>query len=134
MKSTLVVGLKSQAQHKVTAAELLNVIYPAGPPVFATPWLLSLMEQAAAEAIESHLEEGEVSVGYGFEFKHLAPTPEGLHVTALAEVTAIDRNLVTFAIEARDEVDLVSHGTHVRAVVDLPRFMKRIVRKSRSST
>jgi fluoroacetyl-CoA thioesterase len=49
---------------------------------------------------------------------------------ATAEVTAIDKNLVTFHIEARDDTELASRGTHVRAIIDMERFMRRVKRKS----
>jgi fluoroacetyl-CoA thioesterase len=130
MKPTLLPRLKSQVEHRVVTQELLSSIYPDGPPVFATPWLLSLMEQAAAEAIVAHLDPGEASVGYGFEFHHLAPTPVGATVIATAEVKSIEKNMVTFAIEARDHADVISHGTHVRAVIDMERFLKRLKRKA----
>jgi fluoroacetyl-CoA thioesterase len=130
MKSTLLPGLKSQVEHRVVTQELLSSIYPDGPPVFATPWLLSLMEQAAAEAIVAHLDPGEASVGYGFEFHHLAPTPVGATVVATAEVKSIEKNMVTFAIEARDHADMVSRGTHVRAVIEMERFLRRLKRKA----
>jgi fluoroacetyl-CoA thioesterase len=130
MKSTLSPGLKSEVRHRVVTQELLSSIYPDGPAVFATPWLLSLMEQAAAEAIVPHLDAGEASVGYGFNFMHLAPTPVGATVVATAEVTSIEKNLVTFRIEARDESELAARGTHVRAVIDMDRFMRRVKRKA----
>ena len=88
------------------------------------------MEQAAARAVQPHLDAGEASVGYGFEFHHLAPTPVGATVVATAEVTTVEKNLITFAIEAHDHADVVSRGTHVRAVIDMERFLKRINRKS----
>jgi fluoroacetyl-CoA thioesterase len=130
MKPSLAPGLKAEVQHRVVSQELLSTVYPGGPPVFATPFLLGLMEHAAARAVQSHLDAGEASVGYGFEFHHLAPTPVGATVVATAEVTAVDKNMITFAIEARDHADVVSRGTHVRAVVDMERFLKRVKRKS----
>jgi predicted thioesterase len=130
MKSTLVPGLKFEVQHRVVTQELLSSIYPGGPPVFATPYMLSLMEQAAAQAIHSHLDAGEESVGYDFHFKHLAPTPVGSTVIATAEVTQVEKNMVTFNIEARDEIDVIGRGTHVRAVIDMERFLKRVKRKA----
>jgi predicted thioesterase len=130
MKTSLVPGLKGEVQHRVVSQELLSAIYPGGPPVFATPFLLGLMEQAAARAVQPHLDEGEASVGYGFEFHHLAPTPVGAMVIATAEVTAVEKNMITFAIEARDHADVVARGTHIRAVIDMERFLKRIKRKS----
>ncbi|HEY2882748.1 MAG TPA: hotdog domain-containing protein [Pirellulales bacterium] len=130
MKSTLVLGVKAEVQHRVVTAELLSSIYPDAPPVFATPFLLSLMEQASAIAIHPHLDAGEASVGYGFEFKHLAPTPVGANVIATAEIVAVEKNMVTLHIEARDHADVVSRGTHVRAVIEMERFLKRLKRKA----
>ncbi len=130
MKSSLVPGLKGEVQHRVVTQELLSTIYPDGPPVFATPFLLGLMEQAAARAVQPHLDSGEASVGYGFEFHHLAPTPVGATVIATAVITAVEKNMITFAIEARDHADVVSRGTHVRAVIEMERFLKRIKRKA----
>jgi fluoroacetyl-CoA thioesterase len=130
MKPTLAPGVKSEVRHRVVTQELLSSIYPGGPAVFATPWLLSLMEQAAAEAIMPHLNDGEASVGYGFEFHHLAPTPVGNTVVATAEVTSIDKNMVTLHIEARDDSEVVSGGTHIRAIIDMDRFMRRVKRKA----
>jgi fluoroacetyl-CoA thioesterase len=130
MKPTLVPGLKEEVQHRVVTQELLSTVYPGGPPVFATPFLLSLMEQAAARAVQPHLDEGEASVGYGFDFHHLAPTPVGATVIATAEVTKVEKNMITFAIEARDHADTVARGTHVRAVIDMERFLRRVKRKT----
>ena len=130
MKSSLVLGLKAEVRHRVVTQELLSTIYPDGPPVFATPWLLSLMEQASATAIYPHLDPGEASVGYGFEFKHLAPTAVGDMVIATAEITATEKYFVTLHIEARDIADVISRGTHVRAVIEMERFLKRLKRKT----
>jgi fluoroacetyl-CoA thioesterase len=129
MKPTLVPGLKFELQHRVVTQELLSTIYPGGPAVFATPFMLGLMEQAAARAIQPHLDEGKASVGYGFDFHHLAPTPVGATVVATAEVTKVEKNMVTFHIEARDNVDLIGRGTHIRAVIEMERFLKRVKRK-----
>jgi predicted thioesterase len=130
MKSTLVPGLKDEVQHRVVTQELLSTVYPGGPPVFATPFLLSLMEQAAARAVQPHLDAGEASVGYGFEFHHLAPTPVGVMVVATAEVMKVEKNMITFVIEARDHADTIARGTHVRAVIDMERFLRRVKRKT----
>ncbi len=132
MKATLVAGLKAELRHVVQPEELLSAVYPGGPPVFATPFVLGLMEHASARAIQPHLDAGEASVGYGFEFHHLAPTPAGCTVIATAEVIGIDKNMVTLHIEARDEMDVISRGTHVRAIIDMQRFLKRVERKTPS--
>ncbi len=130
MKASLVKGIRQEARHRVVSQNLLSAIMEGGPPVFATPWMLCVMETAAAELLIPHLDEGEASVGYGFEFKHLAPTPAGMTVVGSAEVVDVQGNMVTLTIEARDEVELIAQGTHVRAIVDLERFKRRLQRKS----
>ena len=97
--------------------------------MLATPYLLMIMEYAAYNAIAPHLDEGEDSVGVGFDFQHLAPTPAGATVIASAKVTQIDGMMVTLDFEAHDGHEVVGRGTHVRAVLDLTRFRKRLDRK-----
>jgi fluoroacetyl-CoA thioesterase len=132
MKSSLQPGVRAEARHRVVSQNLLSSLMPGAPAVFATPWMLCVMETAAAEAIAPHLDTGEASVGYGFEFQHLAPTPAGMTVVATADVTKVEGNMVTLSIEARDDQEVIGRGTHVRAVIDLERFDRRIKRKSGS--
>ena len=54
-------------------------------------------------------------------------------VVATAEVTKVDGNMVTLSIEARDDTEVIGRGTHVRAVIDVERFNRRIKRKSGES-
>jgi fluoroacetyl-CoA thioesterase len=95
------------------------------PAVFATPMMIYLMEIAAAEAIQPYLPEGWISVAV----RHLAATPVGMTVTARAEVIAVDERTVTFSVEAYDEREKIGEGTHVRAPVELARFLQRIAAK-----
>ena len=77
------------------------------PPVLATPVMIMMMENAALNAIKPYLDEGESAVGTHVDVVHQAATPEGLRVTASAEVTNIDGQRIDFRIEATD-------GTQVR--------------------
>ncbi|HXF05750.1 MAG TPA: thioesterase family protein [Blastocatellia bacterium] len=104
------------------------------PPVFATPMMIYLMEIASAEAIQSYLPEGWLSVGVLVNVKHLAPTPVGATVTARAEVIAVTDSSVTFAVEAYDGVEKIGEGTHVRVPVELERFLKRVRSKTTPPT
>jgi fluoroacetyl-CoA thioesterase len=99
------------------------------PAVFATPMMIYLMEIAAAEAIQPYLPEGWISVGVSVAVRHLAATPVGMTVTARAEVIAVDERTVTFSVEAYDEREKIGEGTHVRAPVELARFLQRIAAK-----
>jgi predicted thioesterase len=91
--------------------------------------MIYLMEIAAAEAIQPYLPEGWISVGVSVAVRHLAATPVGMTVTARAEVIAVDERTVTFSVEAYDEREKIGEGTHVRAPVELARFLQRIAAK-----
>lgn len=129
MKPTLVPGVSGEARHRVVTENLVSYRKPGAAPVLATPWLLYIMETAAYEAVGAHLEPGEASVGTGFQFEHLAPTPAGDTVVATAKVTAVDGNRVTLEFEARDSQELIARGTHVRTVIDMERFERRLKKK-----
>ncbi len=130
MKNTLVPGISGEVRHRVVTENLVNFRKPEAPPVLATPWLLHLMETAAYNAIMPHLDPGEASVGTGFQFEHLAPTPAGDTVVAVARVTAVDGNRVTVEWEARDSRDVIARGTHIRAIIDKERFQRRLRKKA----
>ncbi len=129
MKPTLIPGVTGEAQRRVVSEILVSHHNPRGPAVLATPYLLMVMEHAAYSALAPHLDEGEDSVGVGFNFQHLAPTPAGATVRATAKVTQVDGAMITLDFEAHDGHEIVGRGTHVRAVLDLARFKKRLDRK-----
>ena len=100
------------------------------PEVYGTPMMIYLMELAAAKAIAPYLPEGWVSVGAEVSVTHLAATPIGFSVTARAEVLEWDGKTVTFKVEARDGVDLIGEGRHVRAPIERARFDRGVAAKT----
>jgi predicted thioesterase len=131
MRETLLPGATGEARYRVVSENLVSHHNPKGPAVLASPWVLSMMEHAAYNAIQPHLDEGEQSVGVGFDFQHVAPTPAGAQVVATAEISSIEGMMVTLTIEARDDHEVIAQGTHVRAVIEMARFRKRLDRKAR---
>jgi fluoroacetyl-CoA thioesterase len=102
------------------------------PPVFATPVMILIMENAALNAVREYLEPGESVVGTGVNVRHLAATPVGHRVTAEAEVTRVDGRRIEFKVSARDEKEEIGNGTHDRMVVDLDRLGQRLAAKSKA--
>ena len=100
-----------------------------GLDVFATPYMIGLMENAACEAIHPLLPEGQTSVGTALDVKHSASTPIGMKVWASATVAAVDRRAVTFDVRAWDEKGEIGSGTHGRFVVDIDKFMEKTYAK-----
>ena len=127
------VGAKGSYSLRVTPAHLANQFKDAAlPPVFATPMMVTAMENAALNAVRSYLEPAESAVGTGINIRHVAATPVGHRVTAEAVVTKIDGRRIEFEVSARDEIEEIGNGTHERMVVDLARLDQRIKAKARS--
>jgi predicted thioesterase len=94
-------------------------------PVYATPALVALLEEAAVNALRPVLDAGKTSVGTRIDISHLAATPIGMAVSAQATLTAVDGRRLTFAVRADDEAELIAEGVHERVVVDEERFLAR---------
>jgi fluoroacetyl-CoA thioesterase len=123
-------GAKGTFVLRVTPAHLANTFKDAIlPEVFATPMMITAMENAALNAIRGYLDPGESAVGTVVNVRHIAATPAGHDVTAEAEVTGIDGRRVMFRVTARDETEEIGNGTHERAVIDRARSDARLAAK-----
>ena len=123
------VGMRARAEAVVTND---NTAISAGSgtlPVFATPYMCALMEEAAWKAIAPELSEGDSSVGTKLSISHIAASPIGIKVWAESEVTAVDGKRIEFKVSAYDEVGLIGEGTHERFIVTSDRFLARTEKK-----
>ena len=84
---------------------------------FSTPSMILLMEQASTAAIHHLLEPNQTSVGYEVNIRHLAPASMGARIIANAELTEIERNRLTFNVEAYDGDTKIGEGVHRRAII-----------------
>lgn len=128
--NTLRVGLTGMASMVVGDESTADRFDPDMVPAFATPMLVSLMDNAAHEAVKYHLPEGYVSVGTRISIAHIAATPRGMKVTARATLVEIYRNRLVFEAEAFDEVEKVGEGRLERFVVNREWFMRKLEAKS----
>lgn len=123
-------GTKGTFTLRVEPGHLANQFKDAIlPQVLATPVMVLIMENAALNAIRSYLEPGESAVGTAIDVRHLAATPVGHIVRAEAEVTAVDGKRIEFRVSARDEIEEIGRGTHLRAAIDLASFNARLASK-----
>ena len=126
------VGAKGTYTLRVAPAHLASQFKDAAlPPVFATPMMVTAMENAALNAVRDYLEQNESAVGTAVNIRHLAATPVGHRVTAEAVVTKVDGRRIEFNVSARDEIEEIGNGTHERMVVDLGRLAQRLNAKAR---
>ena len=96
-------------------------------PVLGTPHLAAMMENAAFTLMQKSLSDGKSSVGVKLDISHVSPSPIGIAIFAVAEVTAISENgkLVDFKVTGYDDTGLIGEGTHQRAVVTADRFLAK---------
>ena len=124
-------GAKGTATLRVRPEHLANRFKDAMlPPVFATPMMILVMENAALNAIKPFLDAGESAVGTAVDVKHLAATPVGREVRATAEVVGVEGRRVAFNVSASDGTEEIGSGTHQRIVIDLRSFNERLAKKS----
>jgi predicted thioesterase len=93
--------------------------------VFATPFMIALMERASYDCLADGLESGQTSVGTSVNIDHTAASPIGASITATATITGIDGRKVEFEVTASDNKGEIGRGTHERFIVDSERFKSK---------
>ncbi len=120
------IGMTGDATTTVVHENTAAAVGAGGVEVFATPMMIALMENAAWRAVAEALDEGDVTVGTVVNVLHLAATPIGQQVRAVAELSEIDGRRLVFKVEAYDEQRKIGEGMHERFIVNLERFLKRL--------
>ncbi|MCP5304339.1 MAG: thioesterase family protein [Chromatiaceae bacterium] len=136
MKDSLQPGLRYSHRFTVPGSKTVPALYPespefgAMPEVFATGFLVGLLEWACIRAINPHLDwPTEQTVGTHVDVSHEAATPPGLEVVVDVALITVEGRRLVFEVAAHDGVDTISRGTHERFVIDREKFDARLARK-----
>ena len=89
-RDVIKVGMSAERRLVVPRERTVGHFVPDMPLVYATPMMVLHMEMAAGSSIASSLPAGFVSVGMEVNIRHLAATPVGGAVRALAVVRSIE--------------------------------------------
>ncbi|MCM1150564.1 MAG: thioesterase family protein [Alistipes sp.] len=119
-------GLSARSRTTVSEADTAVAMGSGDMPVFATPAMIALMENAAMRAVAGELPEGATTVGAEMNVSHIKPSALGAEITASAVVTAVEGRKIAFNVGARDAEGMIGEGTHVRFVVDRERFLAKL--------
>ena len=119
------VGAKGRVDGVVTDQLTAAAIGSGSVEVFATPYMVAAMENAACEALRPYYGEGENSVGTKLEISHDAATPVGMKYWAEAEVTEVDRRRIVLKVTAYDETGVIGSGTHERFIIQMEKFLAK---------
>jgi fluoroacetyl-CoA thioesterase len=136
MKPTLKAGLKHSFSYTVPAGKTVPHLYEESPElaempeVFATGFMVGLMEWTCVQLLRPHLDPGEGSLGVRIDVSHKAATPVGFAVTVEAECIEVRGPRVKFAVRAHDGIDEIGSGIHERFIVSWDRFNKSVAAKA----
>ena len=83
-------GATAEVSEIVDAERTAHAMGNRGVHVFATPFLIGMLEDAAGAVLRPHLPPGAGTVGTMVEMKHLAATPVGMKVRARARLLESD--------------------------------------------
>jgi fluoroacetyl-CoA thioesterase len=136
MKPSLKAGLTHRLAYKVPENKTVPFTYPespeiaAMPKVFATRFMVVLMEWTCIQLMAPHLDFGEGSLGVHIDVSHLAATPPGMTVAVEVECTEVAVRKCIFKVRAHDGIDLIGDGRHERIVVAWYKFNARVAEKA----
>jgi fluoroacetyl-CoA thioesterase len=135
MKPSLKPGLKHRFAYIVPRIKTVPHLYAEAPElqempeVFATGFMVGLMEWTCVQLLAPHLDHGEGSLGVHIDVAHKSATPPGLTVTVEAECVEVRGPRTRFTLRAHDGIDEIGSGTHERFVVSWERFNRGIAAK-----
>jgi fluoroacetyl-CoA thioesterase len=131
-------GLTGTLTFSVPENKTVPFLYPEAPefrtmpPVFATGYLVGLVEWACMRLIAPYLDvPATQTVGTDVKLSHVAATPPGLDVTVQVRLDRVEGRTLAFSVTADDGVDVICRGTHERVIIDTARFVAKAARKVR---
>src|SRR5258707_6201836 len=125
MAKEISIGLRRQAEQTVEHRDTLNAHNKALPPIYSTPHMIGLMEWAAANAMLSYCDEGEISVGTAINIEHRAPTTIGAVVKAEAVLESANGRFFVFRVTAHNGVAEIGRRTVTPALVNPAKVAER---------
>lgn len=136
MVNTLKEGMNHEFKFVVPESKTVPNLYPESPEfqnmpeVFATGFMVGLVEWTCIQAINPHIDwPNEQTVGIHVNLSHTAPTPPGIEIRVKVTLLEIHGRRLLFAVEAHDEMDEICSGTHERFIIDPTKFNAKVNEK-----
>ena len=124
-ETKLAIGKTASVKTTVDNSNSAIAMQSGSLPVFATPSMIALMEQAACECLIDCLDDGQTSVGSQINVEHIAASILGAEITVTATIEYVRGRKIEFKVTANDGSDEIGRGKHTRFIVDTDRFMKK---------
>ena len=125
MAKQVPLGVRGSVEETVEHQHTLHHHNPALPPIYSTPNMIGLMEQAAFLALQPFADPGEISVGTAINIEHRAPTGIGATVKAEAVLESSDGRFYVFRVTAHNGHKEIGRGTVTRAFVNPAKVVEK---------
>ena len=139
MKETLQSGMTFTHHYQVPIEKTVPYVFQESdlfqtmPSVFATAFMVGLMEWACMEALRPFMDEDEISLGTNVCVTHSAATPPGMRVEIDVTLVEVNGARTKWSIVARDEKETIGEGTHERFSINGEKFRKIVKQKADST-
>jgi fluoroacetyl-CoA thioesterase len=120
------IGMSAERTLVVPAERTVGHFVPGMPMVYATPMMILEMEMVSSDAVRRYLQPGWITVGTEVDIRHLGASLIGATVRVTGKVTAVERRLIRFEVEAFEGERRVGGGRHARGLVNAEMFTKRL--------
>ena len=124
-RDVITIGMSAERILVVPPERTVGHFVAGMPMVYATPMMILEMEMTSGDAINKHLTPGWVTVGTEVDIRHLAASAVGATIRTTAEVIAVERRVIRFAVAAFDGDRRIGEGRHARGLVNVETFKKR---------
>ena len=140
MTDTLQSGMTFEFNYRVSETRTVPNLFPdieegaVMPKVLATGYMIGLMEFACIRFINPHIDwPRQQTVGIHINVSHTAATPPGMTVTIKGKLEKVEGRKLSFSLEAFDDQDQISQGTHDRFIIDAEKFNAAVAKKQAAS-
>jgi fluoroacetyl-CoA thioesterase len=140
MTDTLQSGMTFEFNYRVSETRTVPNLFPdleegaVMPKVLATGYMIGLMEFACIRFINPHIDwPRQQTVGIHINVSHTAATPPGMTVTIKGKLEKVEGRKLSFILEAFDDQDQISRGTHDRFIIDAEKFNAAVAKKQAAS-
>jgi fluoroacetyl-CoA thioesterase len=140
MTDTLQSGMTFEFNYRVSETRTVPNLFPdieegaVMPKVLATGYMIGLMEFACIRFINPHIDwPRQQTVGIHINVSHTAATPAGMTVTIKGKLEKVEGRKLSFILEAFDDQDQISRGTHDRFIIDAEKFNAAVAKKQAAS-
>ncbi len=121
----LTTGIQGRQETIVSKTNTAKAVGSGTLEVFATPAMITLIEETALKSVAPFLDEGCGTVGTLLNVTHDAPTPLGMKVWCETKLIEVDGRRLVFEAEAFDETGRIGKGRHERFIVQNEKFQRK---------